>query len=114
MKNTNAFAIVLLAVGLGSLALGLGYSAYTATSYVRSANWNSGNGNQYMMGQWQQWSQQPQSSPNTVITLDQAKQIAQQYLTATGNSNLAIKEIMEFQNNFYIILLRERHWPRGF
>ncbi len=103
MKITNTLAIVLLAVGLGSLALGLAYSAYTATSYVRSANWNSGYGNQYMMGQWQQWSQQPQTSPNTVITLDQAKQIAQQYLTSTGNSNLAIKEIMEFQNNFYII-----------
>ena len=103
MKNTNTFAIVLLVVGLGSLALGLAYSAYTATSNLRSTNWNSGNGNQYMMGQWQQWSQQPQSSSNAVITLDQAKQIAQQYLTATGNSNLAIKEIMEFQNNFYII-----------
>ena len=103
MKNTNTFAIVLLAVGLGSLALGLAYSAYTVTSNLGYANWNSGNGNQYMMGQWQQWYQQPQSSPNTVITLDQAKQIAQQYLTTTGNSNLAIKEIMEFQNNFYII-----------
>jgi hypothetical protein len=56
-----------------------------------------------MMGQWQQWSQQPQTSPTTPITLDQAKQIAQQYLASTGNSNLAIKEIMEFQNNFYII-----------
>lgn len=100
MKNTNTLAIILLAVGLGSLALGLAYSAYAATSYVRSANWNSGYGNQWMMGQW---SQQPQTSPNTVITLDQAKQIAQQYLTSTGNSNLAIKEIMEFQNNFYII-----------
>jgi len=112
MKNTNAFAIVLLAVGLGSLVLGLGYSAYTATSYLRSTNWISRNGNQYMMGQWQQWSQQPQSSSNTVITLDQAKQIAQQYLTATGNSNLAIKEIMEFQNNFYIIVY-EKDTGRG-
>jgi hypothetical protein len=113
MKNTTAFAIALLAIGLGSLAMGLAYSAYTATSYVRSANWNSEYGNQYMMGQqWQQWSQQSQSSPNTVITLDQAKQSAQQYLTATGNSNLAIKEIMEFQNNFYIIYY-EKDTGRG-
>ena len=37
MKNTNVFAIVLLAVGLGSLALGVAYSAYTVTSNLRSA-----------------------------------------------------------------------------
>lgn len=103
MKNVNTLAIVLLAVGLGSLALGLAYSSYVAASYVGSANWNTGYGRQWMMGQRQQWSQQPQTSPNTGITLDQAKQIAQQYLASTGNSNLAIKEIMEFQNNFYII-----------
>jgi hypothetical protein len=35
--------------------------------------------------------------------MEQAKTIAQQYLSALGNSNLSIKEIMEFQNNFYII-----------
>lgn len=103
MKETNILAILLLAIGLGGLTLGLAYSAYAATSYVRSTNWNSGYGNQWMMGQWQQPSQQPQTSLSTPITLDQAKQIAQQYLASTGNQNLAIKEIMEFQNNFYII-----------
>jgi hypothetical protein len=45
---------------------------------------------------------QGQSYP-TVINLNQAETIAQQYLTSTHNSNLAIKEIMEFQYNFYII-----------
>ncbi len=35
--------------------------------------------------------------------MNQAKAIAQQYLASLGNSNLAIKEIMEFQNNFYIL-----------
>lgn len=35
--------------------------------------------------------------------MDEAKTIAQQYLTSTGNQNLAIKEIMEFQYNFYVI-----------
>jgi len=37
------------------------------------------------------------------ITLDEAKTIAQEYLASLGNPNLAIKEIMEFQNNFYVI-----------
>lgn len=103
MKSINTLAIVLLAVGLGSLALGLAYSAYTATSYAQSTNWNNGYGNQGMMGQSGQPSQEPQSSSTNSITLDQARQIAQQYLASTGNPNLAIKEIMEFQYNFYII-----------
>lgn len=103
MKNTNVLAIVLLAVGLGSLALGLGYSAYTAASYVRSESWNNGYRNQWMMGQWQQPSQQGQLPSGTPITLDQAKQIAQEYLSSTGDQNLAIKEVMEFQNNFYVL-----------
>jgi hypothetical protein len=103
MKNLNTLAIVLLAIGLGSLALGLVYSGYTATSYTQSSNWNSGYHNLGMMGQWQQSSQEAQVSTNNPVTLDQAKQIAQQYLASTGNQNLAMKEIMEFQNNFYII-----------
>jgi len=102
MKNTNSLALLLLAIGLGSLVSVLGYSAYAATSYVQSTNWNRRYSNQWTMGGWQRWSQQLQTSPTTPIMLDQAKQIAQQYLASTGNSNLAIKEIMEFQYNFYI------------
>jgi len=103
MNTTKTLAVVLLAIGLGSLALGLGYSAYTAASYARSADWNVGYGNGWMMGQRQASSSQPLITSNNSITLDQAKQIAQQYLVSTGNQNLAIKEVMEFQNNFYII-----------
>jgi len=91
---------VLLAIGLGILALGLAYPAYTSTSYTGPTNPDSGSAYQGMM--WQP-SQQIQGPSNSVITLDQAKQAAQQYLTSTGDPNLAIKEIMEFQNNFYII-----------
>jgi len=47
--------------------------------------------------------QQPQNQSSSPILLDQAKTIAQQYLSSTQNPNLAIKEIMEFQYNFYII-----------
>jgi len=46
---------------------------------------------------------QPQTPASTPITLDEAKAIAQQYLVSLGNPNLAVKEIMEFQYNFYVI-----------
>ena len=53
-----------------------------------------------MMGGWYQ---QNRTQSGTPITLEQAKTIAQQYLASTQNSNLAIKEIMEFQYNFYVM-----------
>jgi len=52
------------------------------------------------MGQWYGHPQTPASTP---ITLDEAKAIAQQYLVSIGDPNLAVKEIMEFQYNFYVI-----------
>jgi hypothetical protein len=59
-----------------------------------------------------QWSGQDQTTPTGSITLDEAKAIAQQYLTSLGNPDLAIKEIMEFQYNFYIIYC-EKYTGRG-
>ena len=52
------------------------------------------------MGQWSGQTQIPASAP---ITLDEAKAIAQRYLVSRGDPNLAIKEIMEFQYNFYVM-----------
>jgi len=107
MIKIPAPAILLVAIGLGSLVVGLAYMAYNAGSYANS-NWH-GLGQQGMMGQWYQQSQTQAGNP---ITLDQAKTIAQQYLTSTQNPNLAIKEIMEFQYNFYIIYC-EKDTGRG-
>jgi hypothetical protein len=53
-----------------------------------------------MMGQW---SGRPQTPVPPPITLNEAQAIARQYLVSTGNPNLAVKEIMEFQNNFYVM-----------
>lgn len=50
-----------------------------------------------------QWPGQPQTPASAPITLDEAKAIAQQYLVSLGDPNLAVKEIMEFQYNFYVI-----------
>src|SRR5208337_653019 len=53
-----------------------------------------------------------QTSSNTQLTLAQAEAIAQQYLALPGNSNLAVKEIMEFQYNFYVMYY-EKDTGRG-
>ncbi len=98
MSKIPALAMVLVAIGLGSLAVGLVYNAYYAGAYS-NLGWQT-QPQQGMMGQWYQG---PQAQSATRITMEQAKATAQQYLSTTGNPNLAIKEIMEFQNNFYII-----------
>jgi hypothetical protein len=112
MSKVPVLAILLVAIGLGSLAAALAYTAYNASSYPNS-NWQAQGpqGWQGMMGGW--YSQtQTQTSSGTPITIDQAKSIAQQYLASTQNPNLAIKEIMEFQYNFYIIYY-EKDTGRG-
>jgi len=37
------------------------------------------------------------------ITMDRAKQLAENYLISSGNDDLAIDEIIEFEYNFYIV-----------
>src|SRR3989304_7830172 len=99
MNKLPTRALRLVALGLGSLVGGLAYTAYSFNSY---ANWGLQTQNQQgMMGQLYQ--PQPQTQSNTPITLDQAKTTAEQYLASLNNPNLAIKEIMEFQYNFYIM-----------
>lgn len=102
MNKTTVFAIALVAIGLGSLAASLAYTTYTAYATKSYSNWSWQTLNQpgMMMRQWSQQTQIPSENP---ITLTEAEAIAQQYLTSTQNPNLAIKEIMEFQNNFYVV-----------
>jgi hypothetical protein len=96
--NSKALAFLLVAIGLGSLAAGLVYTTYIATVYS-SSSWQRQN-QPIMMGQWYQ---QSQTQSRTAITIEQAKAIADQYLASTRNPDLAVKEIMEFQNNYYIL-----------
>jgi len=90
--------IVLVAVGIiGLLAFPLyaGLPWNNQAAYGLALPWNAG-----MMGQGYQQPQTPRPAP---ITLEKAKAIAEQYLVSLRNSNLAVKEIMEFQNNFYVM-----------
>ncbi len=98
MSKVPVLAVVLVVIGLGSLVAGLTYVGFNARPY---SNVSLQQQNQYsMMGQLYS---QPRTQSNSPVTMDQAKSIAQEYLSSVGNSNLAIKEIMEFQNNFYVV-----------
>lgn len=99
MNKIPTLALVLVAIGLGSLVVGIAYSAYTVRPLSYS-NW-SGQGQNHR-GMMEQWYPQPQTRSNAPLTLEQAKTVAEQYLASTQDPNLALMEIMEFQNNFCI------------
>ncbi len=62
-------------------------------------DWRGGRG-PGMMGGYGIWGQ---SNPGnkSPLTIDQAAEAARQYLSAGGNSDLALIEVMEFSDNFY-------------
>lgn len=106
MRKSNVLAILLVAIGLGSLGLAAAYSAFVPPPTVYQSG---GYSNQLITGP----SYQPlQTYPNIQLTMAQAEAIAQQNLALTGNPNLAVKEIMEFQYNFYVIYY-EKDTGRG-
>ena len=89
MSKISTLALLLAVIGIGSVIV---VSAYSYSTY---SSWQNQHG---MMERWRVQAQPPNS-----ITLEQVRTIAQQYLASTRNPNLGIKEIMEFQNNFYVM-----------
>jgi len=90
--------IVLVVLGIiGLLAFPL-YAALTwggaSPQYGGGSPWNQG-----MMGQWPWW-----SGSQTQIGFDEAVTQFENYIVATGNRDLALKEVMEFQYNYYAIV----------
>jgi hypothetical protein len=49
----------------------------------------------------------PQYTEELSLPMDQAKYLAEQYLGSLNDPDLAVKEIMEFEQNFYIIFYEE-------
>ena len=88
--------VVLLVIVVISLVASRGYIVFRQSSQVLDQDQTQQS--LVMM----QWTQRAQTVSSASVTLDQAKQIAEQYRVSTQNTNLAIKEIMEFQYNFYI------------
>jgi hypothetical protein len=88
--------VVLIAVGIiGLLAFPL-YAGFawnkSPPTYGVGSPWNLG-----MM-------EQPPQTGGARISFDEAVTLFQNYVTATGNMDLALKEVMEFENNFYAIV----------
>ena len=115
MKGRRIVLIGVLAFLAGALAL---FGVGTALAWrpfggmmqgygpggTGTAGWGgmmNGYGSGGMMGGWYGQGAQGQGQP---ITLDQAIKNVQAYVDQTGNKDLAIDEVMEFQNNFYAIV----------
>jgi hypothetical protein len=104
-RRTTGIAIIVIGIiGLLAYPLYAGFAWYNFTAKGSGPPWNPG-----MMGPW---SGQGQTVPPAPVTLDEAKATAQQYLVSLNNPGLAIKEVMEFQYNFYIIYY-EKDTGRG-
>jgi hypothetical protein len=103
----RTIGLIIIVVGvIGLLAFPL-YASFAWNSF--SAQSPGSSPNPQVAGQW---SGQDQTRRTAPITLDEAKATAQQYLASLHSPNLAIKEIMEFQYNFYIIYY-EKDTGRG-
>lgn len=78
---------------------GVGPGVPPGPGYSRGPGWGMGPG---MMGGWG-WGGRPQAS-STPISMDQAERASAQFLGRSGYQGLAIKEIMEFENNLYALV----------
>ncbi len=83
-----------LAAGSGPQGWGPGTMMRGIAGMMGGSGWGMMGG---AYGQGSQTSGQP-------ITLDQAIKSVQTYVDQTGNKDLAIDEVMEFQNNYYAIV----------
>jgi hypothetical protein len=103
-RATLILAIVLIAIGVVGL---VATSALQSASFYSNAAvpWDAygmmgpGMMDGAMMGRGYGYRYAPGTAP---ITLDRAATQAQQYVASLNNSDLALDEIMEFSNNFYV------------
>ena len=91
--------VALLAVGIGSAFAWGGPGGMTVGSWAGGLM-GRGFGQGMMGGGYGQAT----TTQGQTITLDQAVKNVQSYVDHTGNKDLAIDEVMEFQNNFYAIV----------
>jgi len=107
------FLVAALLVGTASLALAWGTFGPGGTGFgpggMMSGSSPLGFGPGTMMhggygpgGMMSGWAQTNPNGPT--ITLDVAQKNAQAYIDQTGNSDLRLDEVMEFQSNFYAIV----------
>jgi hypothetical protein len=95
-RITGTILVVLGIVGL------LAFPLYATLTLNSSPN-GYGYGRSWDSGWMRRGYEQPRTQASAPITLENARAIAEQYLVSLGNPNIAVKEIMEFENNFYVI-----------
>ncbi len=114
MNNQSIFGLALIIIGILGIALLI--PAFTMRSYdygycPMMGSMYPGMWEQNMMDQrWDQdrwWNNSTPQYSEEVLTLDQAEYLSKQYLSSLNNPDLEIKEIMEFEYNFYIIAHEE-------
>ena len=106
-SRRRGIGIALVLIGILGLVLFVGFFAIQPRTYAGWGPMGGMNGPGMMGG----YNANP-TGPR--ITIDQATQIAETYLTSTGNPNLAIDEIMEFQDNFYVLYYEKNTGVRAF
>jgi len=103
VDNRRIVGVALVTIGLLGLVIFVplyatqrqGYSGWSLMSGMMESGMMSG-----MIGGYNGYNQ---NTTGQRISIDQATQIAQTYLTSLADRDLAIDEIMEFQYNFYVI-----------
>jgi len=96
--DRRSIGIVLVVLGIVGLLVFPLYAGFTwggaLLQYGEGNPWNQG-----MMGQGPRW-----GGGQTQISFDEAVRQFENYVVATGNNDLALKEVMEFQYNYYAIV----------
>ena len=92
-RRTGIALIVIGIIGLLAFPLYAGFAwNRSGSAYGVGSPWSPG-----MMGR-------PPQTGGVSISFDEAVTLFQNYIAATGNRDLAVKEVMEFENNFYAIV----------
>jgi hypothetical protein len=113
MNNQSIFGLALIIIGILGIALLI--PAFTMWSY--DYGYCPMVGSMYP-GMWQQnmtdqrmnqdmWWNNSIPEYSEALTLDHAKYLSKEYLGSLDNPDLKIKEIMEFEYNFYIIVYED-------
>lgn len=108
MNRQTIFGVSLIIIGILGIALLI--PAFTMRSYgycpmegfMDQSTWGPGMMDQRMDPDMK-WNYSTPEYTEEPLTLDQAEYLAKQYLGSLNNPDLEIKEIMEFEYNFYII-----------
>ena len=98
--NPRMIRIVGAAAVAGALAMATVGTGFAQTQPGYGPGGMMGGGPGGMMGGWGTTTGQAQP----LTSLDDATQAFQRYIAATGNSNLTLDEVMQFQWNYYAIV----------